>query len=213
MRNVLRFAIVGTALLLPASGFCRQDSQKQNQQDQPVKADAPASPAPEAQTGTAPQDSLAAAARKARAQKKEAPKTTKVFTNDNLPATGGISSVGKGAAESTETAGSTSAKTSTSDAEKTWRERFAKLHHQLEKDQQELDVMQRELNVDEVQYYGGDPQKAYQDQTSQQPFGAEYDKKKATVDSKLQQVQADQQAIDDAEDELRKSGGDPGWAH
>ena len=37
-------------------------------------------------------------------------------------------------------------------------------------------------------------------------------KKTADIDAKTEQIEADQQAIDDAEDDLRKAGGDPGWA-
>jgi len=73
-------------------------------------------------------------------------------------------------------------------------------------------VMQREVGVAEVQYYNGDPQKAQQDKTSQQALGTAYNKKVADIDAKKKQVEADQQAISDAEDALHKSGGDPGWA-
>jgi hypothetical protein len=72
-------------------------------------------------------------------------------------------------------------------------------------------VMQRELSQEMVQYYGGDPQKAYQDQQSGTPFGQKYDQTKAAITAKQKQVDADQQAISDAEDALRKAGGDPGW--
>ncbi len=72
--------------------------------------------------------------------------------------------------------------------------------------------MQREIGVAEVQYYGGDPNKAVTDAMSQQPFGAAYTKKLADIDNKKKQVEADKQAIADAEDELHKAGGSPGWA-
>jgi len=41
---------------------------------------------------------------------------------------------------------------------------------------------------------------------------ADINKKTSDIDAKQKQIQADQQAIDDATDELRKSGGDSGWA-
>lgn len=180
-------------------------------------------PSPAAQTASSAsqQDSLADAARKAREQKKAAPKTAKVFTNDNIPVAGGISSVGAAATETTpapdQAAGagpsnSAAPNGKTSDAEKQWRDKFAALRSKLAQDQAALDVMQRELNVDSLQYYGGDPQKAYQDQQSMQPMGAAYNKKREEIEAKQKEIEADQQAISDAEDELRKSGGDPGWA-
>jgi hypothetical protein len=41
---------------------------------------------------------------------------------------------------------------------------------------------------------------------------SEINDKTAKIEAKKKQIAADQQAIADAEDELRKSGGDPGWA-
>ncbi len=93
-----------------------------------------------------------------------------------------------------------------SNDEKAWRDRFAKLNHKLDQDKQDLDVMQRELGTLDVQYYN-DPVKAMQQQLSRDDIN----KKTADIDAKKKQIEADQQAIDDAQDELRKSGGDPGW--
>jgi hypothetical protein len=36
--------------------------------------------------------------------------------------------------------------------------------------------------------------------------------KAAQIEDKKKKIEADKQAIEDAEEELRKSGGDPGWA-
>jgi hypothetical protein len=181
-------------------------SQTQKSQDQKSQSQTAAQSAP-------PQDSLAAAARKAREQKKDAAKPAKVFTNDDLPSGGGISTVGAEKDADSAAAGSKEdAAPAGANDEKTWRSRFAKLHHKLDQDQDELDVLQRELGVAQTQFYGGDPTKAMNDQMSGQPFGTEYNKKLADIDAKKKQVEADKQAIADAEDELRKSGGDPGWA-
>jgi len=184
----------------PGVGRCQQQGQSSSQ----ASAQA-AAPAPQ-------QDSLAEAARKAHEQKKESAKAAKVFTNDNLP-TEGVSTVGSSsAATPSEPAAASTAKAPAGTDEKVWRDKFANLRHKLEQDQAELNVMQREVGVAEVQYYNGDPQKATQDKTSQQPLGAAYNKKVADIDAKKKQVEADQQAISDAEDDLRKSGGNPGWA-
>jgi chromosome segregation ATPase len=152
--------------------------------------------------------SIAAAARKTREQKKESSKTPKVFTNENIPTSGGISSVGEtssAAADDKSAAGAGNASSASND-EKAWRDRFAKLNHKLDQDKQDLDVMQRELGTLDVQYYN-DPVKAMQQQLSRDDIN----KKTADIDAKKKQIEADQQAIDDAQDELRKSGGDPGW--
>jgi hypothetical protein len=201
--------VVPAALLLLATAAPgRQDQPSQSapdrQQPSAQQTQSP-SPAPPAQ-----QDSLAEAARKARAQKKEAPKATKVFTNDNIPTVGGVSSVGV-ETSGAEQAGAGAAQAGSAgkpDDEKTWRERFAALHHKLEQDESELDVLQRELGVLNLQFYN-DPTKAMQQQLSREDIV----KKTAAIEAKKKDVDADKQAISDAEDELRKAGGDPGWAN
>jgi hypothetical protein len=234
MRRMLWIS-AAVALVFPAAAVCAQEqqqsqsqqsqsqqSQAQTQSDsqktQQSSADKPQSQNSQGQAGSQsaqPQDSLAAAAKKAREQKKESAKPAKVFTNDDMPA-GGISTVGadKSADSSASSAGGAqdaSAAAGPND-EKTWRARFEKLHHKLDQDQQELDVLQRELGVAATQFYGGDPNKAMNDQMSGQPYGADYTKKLGEIDAKKKKVEADKQAISDAEEELRKAGGDPGWA-
>ena len=197
-------------LFMPASGFAFQ--QNQSQQNQQQSAAQPATPAqPAAQTSQAAptqQDSLAAAARRAREDKKEQP-NAKVFTNDNLPTTGGISSVGGTTATGNGGGGGKkpTGDASSSNDEKAWRAKFAQLRHKLEQDQADLDVMQRELAVLNVQYYNN-PVKAMQQDLTREDIN----KKTTDIDAKKQQIVADQQAISDLEDDLRKAGGDSGWA-
>ncbi|HXW57421.1 MAG TPA: hypothetical protein VEJ67_16840 [Candidatus Cybelea sp.] len=191
-------------LLLGAAAPSRQD---QPSQSAPARqqSSAPQTQSPGPASPTQP-DSLAEAARKARAQKKDAPKATKVFTNDNIPTVGGVSSVGEETAEQAGPAGASS--TGKADDEKTWRERFATLHRKLQQDQAELDVMQRELGVLNLQFYN-DPVKAMQQQLSRD----DVNKKTTAIEAKKKDIEADKQAISDAEDDLRKAGGDPGWAN
>jgi len=162
--------------------------------------------APNATTApAAPVDPLAAAARKAREQQSQIKKPAKVFTNDNLPTAGGISTVGV-----TNTAAAAEDSTAAAPAaqgEKYWRDKFASLNKKLEQDESELDVMQRELGVLNLQNYS-DPVQAMQQGYSR----SDIDKKTADIDAKQKEIDADKQAISDAEDDLRKSGGDPGWA-
>jgi len=196
-------------IVIPASIWCQP--QDQNQAQAGGQATAAAQPQ-SAQTSAPQQPSLGDVARKTREQKKEATKSAKVFTNDNLPAAGGVSTVGKESAPAGEAAtegtavGATSP-SGTAEDEKSWRDKFAELRHKLAQDQADLDVMQRELGVLDLQNYG-DPVKAMQQNMTR----GDINKKTADIEAKKKQVAADQQAISDAEDDLRKSGGDPGWA-
>jgi chromosome segregation ATPase len=199
MRRIVWLA-AAAMLAVPASALCQQADQgpAAAPQDQ---SQAQAAPAPQ-------QESLAEAARKAREQKKETPKSAKTFDNDNIPSQGGISSVGEGtAAPSAGNEAAQGAAAKPANDEKSWRDKFAALRHKLEQDQADLDVMQRELGVLNTQFYT-DPTKAMQQQLTR----SDINNKIADIDKKKAQIEADQQAISDAEDQLRKSGGDPGWA-
>ena len=210
MRRILWWAAAAAIFAAPASGWCQQTDPKVGSQDQSQTSGQSNSTTTTTTQSPAPQqESLADAARKAREAKKDAPKTAKVIDNDSLPSTGGISTVGNSAAakddaDAKASAGGTGAK----NGEKEWRGKFADLRAKLKRDQDDLAVMQRELGVDSVQYNGGDPMKALQQQLTRDDIN----KKTAAIDAKTQAIQADQQAIDDAEDALRKSGGDAGWA-
>jgi len=199
MRRIVWLA-AAAMVAVPGSTWCQQTDQQPAPapQDQSRAQAAPASQ----------QDSLAEAARKAREQKKDTTKTAKTFDNDNMPTQGGISTVGEGTTaaaggnEGTQESGANPA----SD-EKSWRAKFADLRHKLEQDQANLDVMQRELGVLNTQFYT-DPTKAMQQELTR----SDINNKIADIDKMKAEIQADQQAISDAEDDLRKSGGDPGWA-
>jgi hypothetical protein len=193
-------------LVFPASAVCQQQEQASQGQTQDQTR------TQQTQTPAMQQDSIAAAARRAREQKKDAPKPAKVFDNDNLPVQGGISTVGATPAEAagnnaTPAAPATPSSSGSSNDEKSWRDRFAKLRHKLEQDQAELDVMQREAGVLDLQYYN-DPVKAMQQQLTR----SDINKKNASIEDMKKKVEADKQAISDAEDDLRRSGGDSGWA-
>jgi hypothetical protein len=204
MHRLFWCAAAAVVLVTPASGWSQQSDQKPADSS-PQSTEAAATtqaPAPQ-------QDSLAEAARKVRDQKKDAPKTAKVFTNDNLPTSGGISTVGQGSEAGTSSDSTTAAPAGAASGkdEKAWRDRFAQLRHKLEQDQANRDVMQRELGVDNVQFYT-DPVK----QLQQSYTNSDIYKKTDDIKAMDKQIQADQQALTDAEEELRKSGGDSGWA-
>jgi len=216
MRRLLWLAAAAAMVCVPSAGWAQQQSQPNSQQAQPAQDPQAASQnqaPPPAQTNSsaapAPhQDSLAEAARKAREQKKEAPKAAKVFDNDTIPTTGGINTVGDASAPSGNAAqpGGQAPDAGGND-EKTWRNRFASLHHKLDQDTQELAILQRELGVANVQFYT-DPVKGMQQSLTNEDIH----KKQAAIDAKQKEIEADKQAISDAEDALRKAGGDSGWA-
>jgi len=70
-----------------------------------------------------------------------------------------------------------------------------------------LDVLQREAEKAQVQYYP-DPQKAMTEQNTRKDISD----KNTKIEAKKQEIAAQKQAIADMEDDLRKSGGDSGWA-
>jgi hypothetical protein len=207
MRTILSWAAAAVILAVPAGVWGQQtDSTKPSDsqgQGQAANSSTTQSPTP-------PQESLADAARKAREAKKQAAKPGHVFDNDNLPG-GSISTVGKSAEPTDGAAGSTDAtgdeKKSNSNGEKAWRDKFAQLRAKLAHDQEDMGVMQRELGVLNLQNYS-DPTKGMQQELTR----SDINKKTSDIDAMQKQIQKDQQAIDDAVDDLRKAGGDSGWA-
>ena len=190
MRRILTWAAAAAILAIPGTVWGQQS---------------------DTQAAAPQKDSVADAARKARETKKEQPKAAHVFDNDNLPS-GTISTVGKEAEPKegeTAAADETAAggKKSSAETEKLWRDKFAQLRSKLARDQSDLEVMQRELGVLNLQNYS-DPIKGMQQDLTR----GDINKKTSDIDAKQKQIQADQKAIDDAEDDLRKSGGDSGWA-
>jgi hypothetical protein len=224
MRRALWLAAIAAIAVFPPNSHCQQQEQTKSASQDSASSTSTSpstsqntsqssSQAPP-QSDSGQQESLAEAARRAREQKKDAPKQAKVITNDNIPKEGGISAVGEEPpaaenAENSENASADAAKSEKAAAsdEKKWRERFEKLRHKLEQDQADLDVMQRELGVLDLQYYN-DPVKAMQQELTRRDIN----EKTAKIAAKQKEIEADKQAISDAEDDLRQSGGDPGWA-
>jgi hypothetical protein len=182
-----------------------------------------------------PTVSVADAARAAREQKQsEKPvKVSKVYTDDDIAnLKGSVSVIGAPAtpetpddgtakaddgtakpADGTAKADDGTAKPADSDAKPTpkdeasWRRAFAEARRKLADDSKELDVLQREYNLKLEQYYT-DPNVAMREQNSSKDLHDSLDK----INAKKMDVQADTDAISALEDDLRKAGGDPGWA-
>lgn len=182
---------------------------------------------PPQQTG----DPVADAARKAREekQKKDAQKPKKVYTDDDIkPATpdkpevqnasaGSAASGAEGATAATQAGAAQGADAAANkdnadekedpNGEKAWRKRFAEQRQKIANAEKELDVLQRELQKAQVQYYA-DPTKAMNEQNNREEINA----KTAKIEAKKKEVADLKQQLDDMESDLRKAGGDPGWA-
>lgn len=217
----IRFLWMLAVLSLFSTLHAGAQSQPQNPpQPAPQQNPQPSSARPQ-QKQASSKESVADAARRAREEKKSVPKASRVFDNDSLPpAGGGINIVGnenpQGEADKNVANPADAKKAATSEkpaakadenSEKAWRAQFAKAHERLRRDQSDLEVMQREVNQLQTQYYS-DPQKAMQQQYSRGDIAA----KQAKIAAKQKEVEADRQALNDLQDALRKAGGDPGWA-
>ena len=164
----------------------------------------------QSQSGTG--DPVADAARKAREEKKNAAKPKHVLTDDDVapkPADHAVSTIGSAAAQnSTDTAGGDAGKKEEGpNAEAAWRKKFAAQRKKIADAQLEYDVLNREISKADVQYYS-DPTKAMNEQYSR----AEIKDKTDKAEAKKKEIATLMQQLSDLEDDLRKAGGDPGWA-
>lgn len=155
-------------------------------------------------------DPVADAARKAREAKKEAPKAKKVFTDDDLkPAQSEppAQASGAAAAAGTDHPAGGAAKEENANGEAAWRKRFQNQRDKIARAEKELEVLQRETSKTDVQYYN-DPQKAMMEQNTRNDINT----LNAKIDAKQKEIEQLKQGLSDLEDQLRKAGGDPGWA-
>jgi hypothetical protein len=174
-------------------------------------------------------DPVADAARKARQQKKDAPKPKKVFTNEDVstapPASANSNAAppststspaadatkdnaaATGSASSGDAVGGNKSAAPAKSAEATWRDKFRDERAKLADAERELDILQREAQKAQVQYYS-DPQKAMTEQYNRK----DVNEKDTKIAAKKQEIEQIKQHIADMEDELRKSGGEIGWA-
>jgi hypothetical protein len=163
-------------------------------------------------------DPVADAARKAREQKKIAPKPKKVFTEDDIapkpaadvPAPSNVSSnPDSGIAQGTTSVSKNgeSEKKEDPNSESAWRKRFAAQRRKIADAEEALGVLQREAEKADLQYYS-DPQKAMNEQFTRQEINEKNDK----IAAKKKEIADLKQQLSDMEDQLHSAGGDPGWA-
>lgn len=195
----LKTGVLMAAFCLVGLSLYAQDQQQQSSQQQ---------------TG----DPVADAARKAREQKKNAPKPKKVFTEDDISprlpestpqgqSTSTSQQQGSGSAQATQEKAAAGTTETKEDPETVWRKRFKEQREKIAKAEKELDILQREIDKGQMQYYS-DPQKALQQQNTRKDIN----EKTAQITAKKQEIANLKQQLDDMEGDLRKSGGDPGWA-
>jgi hypothetical protein len=197
MRRILWISSV-MLVLAPLAVSAGQQSDKTPPPDNPPTIPAVVKPAP--------QQSLADAARKAREKKGADAAKPKVWDNDNIPVTESTRPAPNSSTDATATA-TTDDNAAASPQEKEWRERFATARAKLKRDQDSLVLQQKDFGRLSVQYYP-DPQKGLTQSYSQ----SDLIKARQKIDVAKDQVVTDQKAIDDLEEELRKSGGDEGWS-
>ena len=160
-------------------------------------------------------DPVADAARKAREDKKNAAKPKKVYTDDDVKPAPAAAAAAASAAPSGAAATGAAGSQKTDDgeakedpnSEKAWRKRFKEQRDKLAKAETELDVLQRESQKSQLEYYP-DPQKALSEQNTRKDIN----EKMAKIAAKQQEIAQLKQGLEDLEDQLRKSHGDPGWA-
>jgi hypothetical protein len=162
-------------------------------------------------------ESVADAARKAQAQKKQTAKPAAVLTNDNIDTLKGtVSVVGEQPAppvdetktpEDKEKAAPADKKPAPVKDEAYWRQKFADARKKLADDAHELDILQREYNLKQQQYYS-DPNTAMKEQYTRDDLTDT----KRKIDDKVTAVGQDKQALLDLDDALRAEGGDTGWS-
>src|SRR2546427_11639681 len=174
---------------------------------------------------------LGDAARKTPTKKNGTRKPAKVFTNEDMGGLKGtISVIGNEPAPASATdstaeknddtaqktddkklANGADGKDAKKDAAKDegyWRAKFAAARKALANDTKERDILQREYNL-KLEQYSQDPNWAMHEQYSR----SDVNKTQSEIDAKKQDIEKDKQALSDLEDELRKSGGDAGWAN
>ena len=158
-------------------------------------------------------DPVADAARRAREAKQKAPKTRKVYTDDDVSKPKPAQPVASGDSATTQEPATGPAANTSSPAdqdaktEAAWRQRFKEQREKISRAEKELDILQRETQKAEIQYYP-DPQKAMNEQYTRK----EINDKDAKIEAKRKEIAELKLGLSDLEDALRKAGGDPGWA-
>lgn len=168
--------------------------------------------------------SLGEVARKVRAQRAKKEDTSRrVFTNDSVKQhRRQLSVVGErktSAAQESQTAAEGEAEAAKKGAEEEqkcdeqcWRNRFAEQRRKIRTAEQEADILQREYNLARTQFYQ-DPNRAMREQYSNTVAGGpELQRLQQQITQKQAEIEKLKQELSGLQNELRRSGGKPGWA-
>lgn len=169
-----------------------------------------------AQKSATPSPSLAEVARQEQAKRLKIKQehSVRIWNNDNMPrkpagsgptAAGGMSSVPVNP-EVPESLEAPAAAAGGAHDEKYFREQMSVLNERLELHKRQLSVLQQKQAQGQMQYYP-DPNKTLQEEFSR----SEINKKNDEVAQKQQEIAADEKAIQDLQDLLRREGHPPGW--
>ncbi len=165
-------------------------------------------------------------ARQLKAQRAKSEEKSKVYTNDNIAALPPAKASSKTTEEtksgekpakktSGNEAGKGSAKAAPAETgeethgEKYYREHMSKLQDRLQLDQRELSVLEQKLGQNQMQYYP-DPNKGLLQESGPTAL-SDVHSLQDQIDKKKAEISADQEAIEDLREQLRREGGDPGW--
>ncbi len=163
-------------------------------------------------------ESLADLARKERENrlKIKMARSVRVWNNDNMPrrpagegqtAARGMSPVPIASEPAPSSlAGATSSPESGAHDEKYYRAQMAELREKLELHKSQLAVLQQKQAQGQMQYYP-DPNKTLQEEFSR----ADINKRNDEVTKKQEEIAADEKAIQDLQDQLRREGRPAGW--
>jgi chromosome segregation ATPase len=158
-------------------------------------------------------DPIADAARRSREAKQNAAKPKKVYTDDDIsrrkPAPSPTDANAASPNAATTAAPANAAAPGDEDAknEALWRKSFKDQREKITRAEKELDILQRESQKKEIQYYP-DPQKAMNEQYTRKDVNETL----AKIEAKRQEIAQLKQGLSDLEDALRKAGGNPGWS-
>lgn len=167
--------------------------------------------------------SLGEAARRVRAQRAGRDLSrVPVFTNENLPrGAAGFSVLGTSASGSATEAGvaagaegkaAAGEDTSKECDEKCWRGKFREARSKIREAEREVDILQREYNLARTQFYQ-DPNQAVREQYSGNTAGGrELQEILQKMDAKKAAIAQLKRELSNLEDQLRREGGQPGWA-
>jgi hypothetical protein len=157
----------------------------------------------EARAQNSQTQSLGDLARKVREEKAKAgTKPVKVYTNDNIPKNVVIGVAPMPVVE----AATHQANAGEVHDEAYYRKAKQEIMDRKQLHERQLDVLQQKLGQNNMQYYP-DPNKAL----LQQYTRSDINKLQEDIDKKNAEIAADDKALADLEEQLRREGGEPGW--